>query len=125
MMSADNGQSENRLLLETVCGAERVKGAMVMTDREHDVCREMINAGDDAYEKTAAALGIETSTVKKHMKSVRMKIGFVSTMGVLIWLQRWYHLTDREAADHLPNGGGNQTGGVDRRRGPACTGDVT
>lgn len=93
MMSDDHNQSEQRLFQDRALGLNRVKGVKAMTDREHAVCRMMIHAGDDPYEKTARALGIETGTVRKHMKSVRTKIGFKSTMGVLIWLQRWYHVT--------------------------------
>lgn len=94
MKHSDQAHMEQRLILEKLLGPNLVKGAMVMTPREHDVCRHMINAADNAYEKTADALGISPVTVGKHMKSVRTKLGFRSTMSVLLWLQRWYHLTD-------------------------------
>lgn len=98
-------QAEHNLFLKKDMVPNRVKGVTAMTAREHQVCRYMINAGDDAYEKTAKALDIEPRTVKSHMKSVRTKIGFRTTMGVLIWLQRWYHVSagvDREQQQHMP-----------------------
>ena len=90
----DEAHAEQRLILEKWLGPQKVKGAILLTPREHDVCRQMIISGDNAYEKTASALGIEPSTVSKHITSVRTKIGFRSTMSMLLWLQRWYHLTD-------------------------------
>lgn len=104
-MTDDSEQSQHELSLQRHMSPNRVKGAMAMTEREHEVCRYMINSGDDAYEKTAKALDIELDTVRKHMKSVRSKVGFRSTMGVLIWLQRWYHLTakgEHELLDPMP-----------------------
>lgn len=94
MPNSDKAHTEQHLILEKWLGSREVKGAMLMTPREHDVCRHMISLGDNAYEKTADALGISPVTVGKHMKSVRTKLGFRSTMSVLLWLQRWYHLTD-------------------------------
>lgn len=117
-MPDDDNQSERQMFQDKALGPSRVKGVRAMTGREHAVCRMMIHAGDDPYEKTARALGIEAGTVRKHMKSVRTKVGFKSTMGVLIWLQRWYHLTAETPDDPVDQASGAD-GGLDR--GPGLT----